>query len=88
MMPTRQTLPALGPRPPAISRLYLSIAFLLSARQSTPSGTWRAPPEPLQQLQRYIQIWPPLDKCRRRGAADSWRYVHPFGVRVRSTPSV
>ena len=39
MMPTRQTLPAVGPRPPAISTLYLSMAFLHRARASTPSGT-------------------------------------------------
>lgn len=39
MMPTRQILPAVGPRPPAISRLYLSIAFFTTAAQSTPSGT-------------------------------------------------
>lgn len=39
MMPTRQTLPALGPRPPEISTLYTSMAFWMSAMKSTPSGT-------------------------------------------------
>ena len=29
----------MGPSPPAISTLYLSIAFLQSAAQSTPAGT-------------------------------------------------
>ena len=39
MMPTLHTLPAVGPSPPEISRLYLSMAFLITACQSTPSGT-------------------------------------------------
>ena len=39
MMPTLQTFPAVGPSPPEISRLYLSMAFLITACQSTPSGT-------------------------------------------------
>lgn len=39
MRPTRQILPKVGPSPPAISTLYLSIAFLHTAAQSTPSGT-------------------------------------------------
>lgn len=39
MSPTRQICPAVGPRPPAISTLNLSIAFLHTAAQSTPSGT-------------------------------------------------
>ena len=43
MMPTRQTLPSVGPSPPASSTLYLSIANLFSASQSTPSGTCPKP---------------------------------------------
>ena len=39
MIPTRQTLPAEGPNPPAISTLYTSMAFLIRAAQSMPSGT-------------------------------------------------
>ena len=39
MMPTLHTLPAVGPSPPEISRLYLSMAFLITACQSTLSGT-------------------------------------------------
>lgn len=39
MRPTLQTFPAVPPKPPEISRLYLSMAFLITAAQSTPSGT-------------------------------------------------
>lgn len=38
MRPTLHTLPALPPSPPEISTLYLSIASLMIALQSTPSG--------------------------------------------------
>ena len=34
-----RTLPAVGPRPPEISTLYLDMALVFSAAQSTPSGT-------------------------------------------------
>lgn len=35
----RRTLPTVGPRPPAISTEYVSMASLHTAAQSTPSGT-------------------------------------------------
>jgi hypothetical protein len=37
--PASLALPALGPRPPLISRLYVAMAKPVSAAQSTPCGT-------------------------------------------------